>query len=199
MTNDRRFDFHVIDSVFGRSSDLYRDVLGISPDATRKEIRAAFADLRDEFFLFQLQVEEGNVVVTEGQLEFSKRRMDAVVAAFRILHDPNLRVFYDEFRYKRLQRSSKLVVQDSKDPVEQAVYRALEKRPSKRASPATPRHTSMVGRSPLQSSSGGSTTDDSSDGEGGYAHSSKKRTSRGRHFTTDRNNGESWNTVLIRQ
>ena len=182
-----RFDIHVIDSVFGRDSDLYSDVLGISPNATQKEIRAAFVVLRDEFFQFQSQVMEGNLVVTEGQLEFAKRRMDAVVAAFRILHDPNLRAFYDKARYKRSKTRSKVVAKDLNDPVEQAVYRALENRNTKRACPAFPRRTSMMGCSPLQSSSGASTTDESSDGEGSLAHSPKKPTSQDRYFTADRN------------
>lgn len=150
-----RFDFHVIDSVYGRNSDLYQDVLGVEPDATRKEIRAAFVDSRDEFFQFQSQVEKGDIVVTDGQLDFSKRRMDAVVAAFRILHDPNLRAFYDEARENRLQQGKSLhnAEDDPQDPVVQAVSRALGEKSPKRITP--PRKEK--GGSPLESSSGGDT------------------------------------------
>jgi curved DNA-binding protein CbpA len=179
MTHDR-FDFHVIDSVYGKNSDLYYDVFGIHHKATRKEIRAAFVDSRDEFFQFQSQVENGNVVVTEGQMEFSKRRMDAVVAAFRILHDPDLRTFYDEGRDQRLHRR-KSKPGDSKDPVDQAVHRALEKKG--RAS--TRRPSSRTGMSPLQSSFGASTPD-SADCERRNTHSpTKKRTSRNKSSTPD--------------
>ena len=144
-----RFDIHVIDSVYGRNSDLYRDILGVSPRSSRKEIRAAFVDSRDAFFSFQSQVEDGNVVVTDGQMDFAKKRMDAVVAAFRILHDPDLRAYYDETRVKRLhQRGVHLPNNNTDDPVVQAVYKALEKpRKSRRSST----------RSPLESSSGAST------------------------------------------
>jgi hypothetical protein len=178
MTNDR-FDFHVIDSVYGRNSDLYSDVLGIHPTASRKEIRAAFVCSRDEFFQFQSQVEKGYIVVTEGQLDFSKRRMDAVVAAFRILHDSDLRAFYDEARDKRLHHQSKSEPGDSEDPVERAVHRALQKKG--RAS--RPRPNSRTGMSPLQSSSGASTPD-SSDCEERSSHSpTKQHTSRRKSST----------------
>jgi len=145
-----RFDFHVIDSVYGRNSDLYQDVLGVEPDASRKEIRASFVDSRDEFFQFQSQVENGDIVVTDGQLDFSKRRMDAVVAAFRILHDPNLRAYYDEAREKRMLQGKP--TEDTKDPVVQAVSRALGEKsgPPKRI-------VTRRGRSPFESSSGGDT------------------------------------------
>jgi hypothetical protein len=118
-------------------------------------------------------VENGRVVVTEGQLDFSKRRMDAVVAAFRILHDPDLRAFYDEARGKRLRRS-KSKSRDSEDPVDQAVHRALQKK----GRVSRPRPSSLTGMSPLQSSSGASTPD-SSHYEGRNTHSpTNMRTSR---------------------
>lgn len=185
MTNDR-FDFHVIDSVYGRNSDLYSDVLGIHPTASRKEIRAAFVYSRDEFFQFQSQVENGYIVVTEGQLDFSKRRMDAVVAAFRILHDPDLRAFYDKARDKRLHQS-KSEPGDSEDLVEQAVHRALQKKG--RAS--RPRPSSRTGMSPLQSSSGASTPD-SSDCEGRTPHSPTKQ-------CTSRHKSSTFNSTSARK
>ena len=147
-----RFDFHVIDAVYGRNSDLYQDVLGVSPRASRKEIRAAFVDSRDEFFQFQTRVEGGELVVTQGQLDFAKRRMDAVVAAFRILHDPNLRAFYDEARDHRMQQPQHSSSSErNKDPVVQAVSRALGE------SPTRSKASVGGGKSPFESSSGGDT------------------------------------------
>lgn len=169
-----RFDFHVIDSVYGTNSDLYQDVLGVEPDASRKEIRASFVDSRDEFFQFQSQVEKGEIVVTDGQLDFSKRRMDAVVAAFRILHDPNLRAFYDEARDKRMQ--PKKTNDEQKDPVVQAVSRALGEK-SSAGPPKRIYATSPTRRSPFESSSGGDTPS-SSIIEGRNAKSTPKRSLR---------------------
>lgn len=143
-------DFQVIDSVYGRNSDLYHDVLDVSPSASRGEIRAAFVDSRDEFFQFSQEVENGNVVVTEGQLDFSRRRMDAVVAAFRILHDPASRKIYDRIREKRLHVFCHKN-QKKQDPIVQAVHRALVKNPSK-----------IRGASPFETSSGNSTASEAS-------------------------------------
>ena len=82
----------VIQYAFGANADLYRDVLSVPPDAPPTQIKSAFFDRRYE--LYEVLGREDELTPTERH--FAEQRMDAIVAAYRILSNPSLRAEYDE-------------------------------------------------------------------------------------------------------
>jgi len=82
----------VIEYAFGKKANLYSDVLSVPADAGPAQIQSAFFDRRYE--LYEVLSKEDELSPTERHV--AERRMDAVVAAFRILSNPKLRSEYDE-------------------------------------------------------------------------------------------------------
>lgn len=82
----------VIEYAFGKNANLYSDVLSVPADAGPAQIQSAFFDRRYE--LYEVLSKEDELSPTERHV--AERRMDAVVAAFRILSNPKLRSEYDE-------------------------------------------------------------------------------------------------------
>lgn len=83
----------VIQYAFGANANLYSDVLSVPPDALQAEIQSAFFDRRYE--LYEVLSKEENAL-TPTERHFAERRMDAIVAAYRILSNPSTRAEYDE-------------------------------------------------------------------------------------------------------
>jgi hypothetical protein len=80
-----------IDYAYGSTADLYKDVLGISPNATPEQIQRAYFKRRDELFTLKPD-------------HHAQRKMDAVQMTARILADPELRRQYDQARHMRTTR-----------------------------------------------------------------------------------------------
>lgn len=104
-----RIDLTVIDQAYGPDADLYVDVLRVSYLASTEDIQIAFFDRRSELFtvlshLTQESEEHEHDEISLSQRRFAERRMDAVVLAFRILKDSNLRQEYHQVRQGRLSR-----------------------------------------------------------------------------------------------
>jgi hypothetical protein len=104
-----RIDLTVIDQAYGPDADLYVDVLRVSYLASTEDIQIAFFDRRSELFtvlshLTQETEEHEHDEISLSQRRFAERRMDAVVLAFRILKDSNLRQEYHQVRQGRLSR-----------------------------------------------------------------------------------------------
>mmetsp|Transcript_9106 Transcript_9106/g.25633 ORF Transcript_9106/g.25633 Transcript_9106/m.25633 type:complete len:513 (+) Transcript_9106:153-1691(+) len=83
----------VIEYAFGPSANLYGDVLSVPHDAEQPQIQSAFFDRRYE--LYEILSKEENAL-TPTERHFAERRMDAIVAAYRILSNPQTRAEYDE-------------------------------------------------------------------------------------------------------
>lgn len=85
-------DAQVIQYAFGTNANLYSDVLSVPPDAQQKQIQSAFFDRRYE--MYEILKKENELTPTEQH--FAQRRMEAIIAAYRILSDPSARAEYDE-------------------------------------------------------------------------------------------------------
>jgi len=98
----------LIDEAFGPTADLYKDVLGVKPNVTAEQVQRAYFDRRNELFrlLADIDADEEQDSITASHRFHAERKMDAVVMAFRILGDPELRLQYDDLRVERVQRSS---------------------------------------------------------------------------------------------
>ena len=83
----------VIQYAFGANANLYSDVLSVPPDALQPQIQSAFFDRRYE--LYEVLSKDENAL-TPTERHFAERRMDAIVAAYRILSNPSTRAEYDE-------------------------------------------------------------------------------------------------------
>lgn len=89
----------VIDDAFGKSSDLYRDVLQISKSAGPGQIHDAYFERRDKLYETLSSVDNRGNHRTRREAE---RKMDAVVCAIRVLGNPDLRAQYDRMRSQRI-------------------------------------------------------------------------------------------------
>lgn len=148
-----RMDLSVVDAAYGEDADLYVDVLRVSRVASPEEIQVAFFDRRSELFAILSNLEqsaEEEDEISSSQRLFAERRMDAVVLAFRILKNSNLRQLYHKVRQERLTRraeaqrpSKKAVTSGRSEPS----YKPSASRPkSNRTEPSTTR-----GRQPVLS------------------------------------------------
>ena len=101
-------DRTVIQYAFGPLANLYADVLSVPPDASPALIQSAFFDRRYELYEILSQENNGGEnaekndsaaagdILTPTERHFAERRMDAIVAAYRILSNPQTRAEYDE-------------------------------------------------------------------------------------------------------
>ena len=107
--NTASLDLKVIDDAFGKTSDLYTDVLQVSTGATQEEIQLAYFDRRSELFTLLAKIDskpQSESMVTQRYK--AERKMDSVVLAVRILGDPSLRATYDgSIRPNRVLSSKK--------------------------------------------------------------------------------------------
>jgi hypothetical protein len=110
-------DLKPIDDAFGPKSDLYRDVLGVKPNASPEQIQRSYFQRRNE--LFKLLSDLDGDVAADPRTSMSsspvasttattkranaERKMDGVVMAMRILGDPDLRARYEDVRTDRLR------------------------------------------------------------------------------------------------
>ncbi len=96
----------LITFVYGKDANLYRDVLRIRPEAPDKEIRSAFTQRRYEVFK-ELQIAsvsdsvnkkmvdlDGNPISLTRK-EFVEKKMDALIATYRLLSDAEKRRQYN--------------------------------------------------------------------------------------------------------
>ena len=100
----------LIDFCYGVNANIYK-ILKIGQDASQKDIQSAFMSRRLELYQSiqkinidsELEVEDKDgKIVTLSEREFVEKKMDALVAAFRILRDPSKRRKYDvELTVKR--------------------------------------------------------------------------------------------------
>ena len=92
----------VIEFTYGRNADLYEDVLKISSDAKPNDIKAAFFDRRAE--LYEEVSSKNKNEMTPSERQFCEKKMDAIVLAFRILHNRETRRRYDNMSRKNRQK-----------------------------------------------------------------------------------------------
>lgn len=108
------YDLDIIDQAYGLDADIYTDVLRVSYLASDAEIQSAFFDRRSQIFTVLSKLNQENDdscdddEIALSQRRFAERRMDAVVMAFRILKDPELRTIYEEDRDLRVSRRREL-------------------------------------------------------------------------------------------
>ena len=91
-----------IQKVYGPNTNIYRDVLKVSPDATPAEIREAFFCLRYDLYQKHENDDQGNGgggsgggALTSDERRNVEEKMDAIAGAFHILGDVNRRRAYD--------------------------------------------------------------------------------------------------------
>ncbi len=94
--NNNEAKLQTIQKVYGPNTDIYRDVLKVSPDATQAEIREAFFCLR--YDLYQKHDDDqggGGSGLTSEERRAVEDKMDAIAGAFHIVGDANRRRAYD--------------------------------------------------------------------------------------------------------
>jgi hypothetical protein len=126
-----------IDQAYGRSADLYKDVLGVKANATPEQIQKAYFSRRNELLALLKGMEHDDQdSITASHHFHAKRKMQAVQATvrldigtvletagllasdsdshfisrryqMRILGDPELRLHYDDIRHERLDGASR--------------------------------------------------------------------------------------------
>lgn len=97
-------DLQVIDDAFGKTADLYGDVLKVPTVATQEQIQLAYFDRRSELFTLLAKIDaRPQSDAMAAQRYNAERRMDSVVLAVRILGDPALRSAYNRLRPERLK------------------------------------------------------------------------------------------------
>ena len=105
-----------INEAFGKTADLYRDILGVKANASNDQIQNAYFERRNELFQLLADLEstpelDVNAASRRAQAE---RKMDATVMTLRILGDKSLRAQYDDVRLERVAlRNSPVVTQNS--------------------------------------------------------------------------------------
>ncbi len=92
----------VIEFTYGRNADLYEDVLKISREAKPNDIKAAFFDRRAE--LYEEVSSKNKNEMSPSERQFCEKKMDAIVLAFRILHNRETRRRYDNMSRKNRQK-----------------------------------------------------------------------------------------------
>lgn len=93
----------VIEFTYGKNADLYEDVLKIESDAKPNDIKAAFFDRRAE--LYEEISSKDKDALTPSERHFCEKKMDAIVLAFRILHNRETRRRYDNMLRKGLNKT----------------------------------------------------------------------------------------------
>eukprot|EP00529_Nitzschia_sp_RCC80_P018496 CAMPEP_0113483840 /NCGR_PEP_ID=MMETSP0014_2-20120614/23645_1 /TAXON_ID=2857 /ORGANISM="Nitzschia sp." /LENGTH=520 /DNA_ID=CAMNT_0000377407 /DNA_START=559 /DNA_END=2121 /DNA_ORIENTATION=+ /assembly_acc=CAM_ASM_000159 len=89
-------DLKVVDDAFGKTSDLYEDVLQVSSASTQEEIQLAYFDRRSELFTLLAKIDSKPQSESMVNQRFkAEQKMDSVVLAVRILGDPGSRASYD--------------------------------------------------------------------------------------------------------
>jgi hypothetical protein len=100
----------LIKFVHGQDANLYTDVLRVNPKATDEDIQSAFVARRYELFN-ELQsasdtklvqppkVPPGSPSVTMSEKQFTEKKMDALIASFRLLCDSEKRRQYNMSLY----------------------------------------------------------------------------------------------------
>lgn len=110
-------DLQVIDDAFGKTADLYTDVLQVSTDATQEEIQLAYFDRRSELFTLLAKIDSKPQSESMVAQRFkAERKMDSVVLAVRVLGDPALRGTYDQLRPDRVPMKQQLTVNTTTTP-----------------------------------------------------------------------------------
>lgn len=100
---NNHLDLDVIDDAFGKTADLYVDVLQVPATATQEEIQLAYFDRRSELFTKLAKIDaKPQSDALAAQRYKAERKMDSVVLAVRVLGDPTLRVAYDRLRPERI-------------------------------------------------------------------------------------------------
>jgi hypothetical protein len=105
---NNHLDLEVIDDAFGKTADLYGDVLQVPTTATQEEIQLAYFDRRSELFTMLAKIDarpRSDALI--AQRYKAERKMDSVVLAVRVLGDPTLRLSYDQLRPDRIQLHNK--------------------------------------------------------------------------------------------
>ncbi|KAL3765206.1 hypothetical protein ACHAWU_010397 [Discostella pseudostelligera] len=93
-TNTTETKLQAIKKVYGPNTNIYRDVLKVSPTASPAEIREAFFCLR--YDLYQKHDDQGGGAgLTNDERKAVEQKMDAIAGAFHILGDVNRRRAYD--------------------------------------------------------------------------------------------------------
>jgi len=131
-------DLKVVDDAFGKTSDLYDDVLQVSPSSTQEEIQLAYFDRRSELFTLLAKIDSKPQSESMVNQRFkAERKMDSVVLAVRILGDPGSRASYDgQVRpYRTKKTNSQHQQQQQEQPRQAAATTAMTtpKRDSKRS------------------------------------------------------------------
>lgn len=118
----------VIHNVYGDNADLYVDVLGMLPYPpgymySLGDIQMAYFDRRSELFQILAHQDEhfgGNELIDEQHLSqqmYTEQCMDAVVMAFRILSQPQMRYNYDLAMRKKQNIAAAPILHQNRDLV----------------------------------------------------------------------------------
>ena len=114
----------ITEVAYGPDADVYEDVLRVRQDASEEEIQSAFMDRRFELYealqdasmLASRSVKTKNgKVLTLSERHFIEKKMDALIACFRMLSNPIRRGEYDSTLRSKKQQYRNL--QDSPDDV----------------------------------------------------------------------------------
>lgn len=97
-----RLNLTSVDEAYGDKSDLYKDVLGIKPNASADQIQKAYFTRRDELFQVLSRMDKRASAANPQKRHEVKCRIDGVATALRVLGDPSSRVRYDAIRDERL-------------------------------------------------------------------------------------------------
>jgi len=86
-----------VDFAYGPNANLYKDVLKVSRNASKEAIQSAFVDRRYELYgmLQNTSVVSDNSEISVSERQFTEKKMDALVATFRVLYDPAKRLEYN--------------------------------------------------------------------------------------------------------
>lgn len=100
VLSNGELNLSIVDQSFGKTSDLYKDVLKVRPNCSPQKIQESYFKRRDEIIHKLNKIEQTGS--PEKLRRTTERRMDAVVCAVRILGDDDLRSQYDAVRDARL-------------------------------------------------------------------------------------------------
>ena len=121
-------DLKVVDDAFGKTSDLYEDVLQVPSSSTQEEIQLAYFDRRSELFTLLAKIDSKPQSESTVNQRFKvERKMDSVVLAVRILGDPGSRSSYDSHvrPYRTDKSKSQLLLQQQQQHQQQTRQAAV--------------------------------------------------------------------------
>jgi len=98
----------LVDFAYGPNANLYKDVLKVPRNASKEAIQSAFIDRRYELYgmLQNTSLNDSNgSVISVSERQFTEKKMDALVATFRILYDPAKRLEYNSKLNSTLSRN----------------------------------------------------------------------------------------------